>query len=152
MWVGVQKLNWMILESHVRIWPVLLEQTTDIVCILSLLKIHISYIFLKKIQVFFKLLEKNLTWNFKFKSSQVLLQQVQVRSSSGSAWPGTSSQVKFEHFQVFWTLYLQHNVFQTIFSDGSLLSLSYHYTTFEMPRGGINPNWCYHYTIIGNLV
>ena len=77
-----------------------------IVCRLSLLKAHISYIFLKKIQVFFKLLEKNLTWNFKFKSSQVLLQQVQVRSSSSSAWPETSSQVKFEHFQVFWTLYL----------------------------------------------
>ena len=31
------------------------------VCILSLLKVHISYIFFKKIQVFFKLLEKNLT-------------------------------------------------------------------------------------------
>ena len=81
-----------------------------IVCSLSLLKVHSSCIFLrkklyrKKNQVFFREPEKNLTWNFKFRSGQVLLQQVQVRSSSSSAWPGTSSQVKFEHFQVFWTL------------------------------------------------
>ena len=95
-----EALNWIAF----KIWLTKTYYVHHIVCIFSLLKVHISYIFLKKSQVFFKLLEKNLTWNFKFKSSQVLLQQVQVRSSSGSAWPGTSSQVKFEHFQVFWTL------------------------------------------------
>ena len=43
------------------------------------------------------------TWLETSSSSQVLLQQLQVRSGSGSFWPGTLSQVKFEHFQAFCT-------------------------------------------------
>mgnify|MGYP007015635966 CR=1 FL=1 len=104
------------------------------VCILSLLKVHISYIFLKKIQVFFKLLEKNLTWNFKFKSSQVLLQQVQVRSSSSSAWPGTSSQVKFEHFQVFWTLLCYYTFFLSFSAQWHFRCIKTCRSTIKFPK------------------
>ena len=83
---------------------------------------------------------------------------LEIRKQSLSAPPspplfwGQSHAVPFHCLTQFATPVLFQNLVLDIFgelpwknvSNGTSLSLSYHYTTFEMPRGGINPNWCYH--------